>query len=118
MILRIILLVVAYLLLGAHFLRSGSLGWMALCFSIPFLLLIRKRWSLIIVQISLYIGSWIWVRTGIIIIHERMMLGIPWIRVALIIGLLALFTLLAGLLLNAPVMKARYPRKNENMNQD
>ena len=108
---RMILLILAYLLLGAHFLRGGHFGLVILSLSMPFLLLIKKRWSLILVQIGLYLGAWIWLRTAIIIIHDRILMGAPWGKVFIIIGPVALFTLLAGLLLNAPRVKDRYPRK-------
>jgi hypothetical protein len=115
---RIIFLVLACILLSAHFLRSGNLGLMAICFFMPFLLLIKKRWSLITLQVSLYIGTWIWVRTAIIIIHERIMLGISWSKSVIIIGLVAFFTLLAGLLLNAPIMRERYASNITKKDQD
>jgi len=111
MILRLIPLVIAYPLLAAHFLRGGNLGLTLLCLLIPFLLLIKKRWSLIIVQVSLFLGSWIWVRTAIIIIHDRMMLGISWWKILIILGPVAIFTLSAGLLLNSSVVRKKYPSK-------
>jgi len=111
MVFRLIPLVIAYLLLAAHFLRGGNLGLTMLCLLIPFLLLIKKRWSLTIVQVSLFLGSWIWIRTAIIIILERMMLGISWCKVLIILGPIAIFTLSAGLLLNSPVVREKYPSK-------
>ena len=44
MALRIVLLVFAYLLLGAHFLRIGNLVLRVFCVLSPFLLFIRKRY--------------------------------------------------------------------------
>jgi len=111
MVFRLIPLVIAYPLLAAHFLRGGNPFLTMLCLLIPFLLLIKKRWSLIIVQGSLFLGAWIWVRAAIIIIHERMMLGISWWKVLIILGPIALFTLLAGLLLNSSVVRDKYPSK-------
>ncbi|MGA1842068.1 MAG: hypothetical protein ACMUIU_15725 [bacterium] len=108
MLLRIILLLFAYFLLAAHFLRSGNIILMVLCFILPFLLLIKKQWALITLQISLYVGAWIWVRTAIIIIHDRITLGASWIKAAIIIGLVAFLTLLAGLLLNSTVIRDRF----------
>jgi len=111
MVFRVILLILAYLLLGAHFLRGGHLWLVIISLLMPSLLLIKKRWSLILVQIGLYLGAWIWVRTAIIIIHDRILMSAPWGKVVIIIGPVALFTLLAGLLLNSPRVKERYPRK-------
>lgn len=111
-------MILAYLLLAAHFLRIGNFGLVALCFLMPILLLIKKRWSLITLQISLYIGAWIWARTAIIIIHERIMLGYSWTKVAIIMGSVALFTFLAGLLLNSPIMRERYTSNIINKEKD
>ena len=49
--LRISLFVVAALLLGAHFLRAGSLALVALCLAAPLLFFWRQRWSLILLQL-------------------------------------------------------------------
>jgi len=115
MLLRIILLAVAYLLLGAHFLRGANFVLTGLCLLLPFLLLIKKRWCLTVVQISLYIGAWIWVGSAIIILHERITHGLPWTRVVIILGAVAIFTLFSGLLLNARVVKEQYPRSTQTI---
>jgi len=65
MILRIVPLVIASLLLAAHFLRGGSLGLMVVTVLAPLLLLIRKRWSLIVVQLSAYAAAAVWLYTTI-----------------------------------------------------
>jgi hypothetical protein len=82
------------------------------------LLLIKKRWSLNIVQISLFIGTWIWIRTAINIIDKRRLLEVPWRGVVMIIGPVALLTLLAGLLLYSPVVRKKYPRNTQKIDQD
>jgi len=109
MVLRITPLIVASLLLAAHFLRSGNLGLVIASLLVPLLLVIKKRWSLIIVQLFAYLGVVIWVITTISIVRQRMLWGIPWSGVVIILGAVALFTGFAGLLLNSAVVKEKYP---------
>jgi len=109
MILRIVPLLISFLLLAAHFLRGGSLGLMVVTVLAPLLLLIRKRWSLILVQLSAYAAAAVWLYTTIHIVQERMMFGRSWGAPVIILGSVTLFTVFAGLLLNSPAVKDKYP---------
>ena len=108
MILRITLIVLAALLLAAHFLRAGNIALVVICLMAPLLLLIRQRWSLIVLQLLAYLGSAIWLSTLFRLVSERIILGRTWGGVVAILGTVTLVTILAGLLLNSPVIKARY----------
>ena len=107
--LHISLFVLAALLLGAHFLRLGNLGLVALCLATPLLFAWRKRWSLILLQFMAYGASVSWVVTTIELIRLRHWAGRPWLLAAAILGTVALFTFLAGLLLNSRALRERYP---------
>jgi len=109
MILRLIPLLIASLLLAAHFLRGGGFGLMLVSVLAPLLLLIRKRWSLILVQFSAYGAALVWVYTAIHLVQERMISGRPWTGAVIILGSVALFSFFAGLLLNSPAVKEKYP---------
>jgi len=106
---RISLIVISALLLGAHFLRAGHLPLLAVCAASPLLFVHRRRWSLIAVQIMAYFGAGTWLATALQIIDTRERSGQPWAIAATILLAVALFTLLAGLLLNSPSMRERYP---------
>jgi hypothetical protein len=108
MIVRVTLVIIACLLLAAHFLRVGNYGLTLVWLLIPGLLLIRKAWSLLVLQALLYGGAVIWLFTTITTIQTRLRLDAPWDRLALILGTVTLLTLLSGLLLNSPVMRERY----------
>ena len=112
MIFRTILLVLACLFLGAHFLRIGNLLFVLLSLSMPFLLLIRKRWSLIVLQCFTYTGAGIWTYTAIILIKKRMANGLTYGRLLVILGAVILLTLSAGLLLNTASVRGKYPPGN------
>lgn len=105
---RIIPLIVASLLLSAHFLRAGNLVLAVICVLFPLLLFIKRRWSWMVVQVFAYVGVAIWGYTTFSIVQQRIYWGIPWVRVVLILGGVAAFTAWAGLLLNASKVKERY----------
>lgn len=107
--LRILPIIIAAVLMAAHFLRSFSLVPMAVCLLAPLLLLIKKRWSLVTLQVLTIPAALIWLMTLYGIIQERIFEGRSWTSSAIILGLVALFTLFAGWLLNSPKVKERYP---------
>jgi hypothetical protein len=76
---------------------------------VPLLLLIRKRWSLILVQLLAYAAAGVWLPTAIHLVQERMISARPWSSAAIILGSVALFSMFAGILLNSPTVKAKYP---------
>ena len=110
MVLRVILYVVAALLLGAHFLRDGNVVAVALCAGAPLLFFRRRRWVLILLQLMAYSAAGIWLLTIMHLVGQRQLEGRAWTAAALILGTVALVTVLAGLLLNSRAMRERYPR--------
>lgn len=110
MALRTGLFIIAALLLGAHFLRLGNLPLVALCLCAPLLLLYRKRWVVIVLQLLAYGAAATWVVVAVRLVGLRLEAGQPWKLAAIILGAVALFTLLAGLLLNSRTVRERYPR--------
>lgn len=107
--LRISLYTVAALLLGAHFLRAGNFLMVAVCLASPLLFFYRRRWSLIALQVLAYCASATWVAVAIDLVQMREQLGQRWTAAAIILGSVALFTLVSGLLLNSRRITARYP---------
>lgn len=101
--------IVAALLLAAHFLRSGDFLAAIACLLAPLLLLVRERWSLIVLQVLAYVGAGLWLITTLEILQERLKLGLPWVRLVTILAAVTLFTVVAGLLLNSARVKNRYP---------
>jgi hypothetical protein len=78
-------------------------------FWFPPLLLIRKRWSLILVRSRTNAAALVWVYTTIHLVQEPMISSGPWSGAVIILSSVALFSVLAGLLLNARKVKERYP---------
>ena len=109
MVLRISLFVIAAVLLGAHFLRAGNLALVALCVAAPLPFLSRKWWSLVLRQLLAYGAAGTWIAVAVRLVQAREQYGQPWTAAAIILGSVALFTLLAGLLLNSRSIRERYP---------
>ena len=108
MLVRIIPVIFAFLLLGAHFLRSGNTLLMGASVLTPCLLLVKKRWVLLLIQWLAYVCALVWVHTTFVLVRQRIMVGAPWGRMLLILSGVTVFTLCAGYLLNSDVVKQRY----------
>jgi hypothetical protein len=107
--LRITLLALAAVTLAAHFLRSSDIVPMLICLAAPFLLFVKKRWSLLTVQTLTVVATVIWLVTLKDIIQQRVYEGRSWTVSAIILGVVAAYTLLTGWLLESPVVKEKYP---------
>lgn len=108
MIIRLIPLIIAFLLLGAHFLRSGHMILGGVSILVPLLLLIKKRWMLLFVQWVAYSGAIVWIQTTFSLVQQRRMAGVPWVRMLLILSGVTVLTLYAGYLLSSDIVKRRY----------
>lgn len=106
---RIVLFLLAALLMAAHFFRSGNFLLVALCLALPLLFLRKRRSSLLLLQLAAYCAGASWLGAMITLIDLRQQTGRPWTAAAIILGTVALFTLVAGLLLNSRGMRERYP---------
>jgi hypothetical protein len=106
--LRITLLALAAILIAAHFLRSFAIIPMLICLAAPFILLIKRRWSLITVQALTVVAAVIWLSALNGIIQQRVLEGRSWTASAIILGVVTGYTLLTGWLLNSPSVKEKY----------
>ena len=66
----------------------------------PLLLFFKRRWSLIVLQCFSVVAALTWCYTLYWIIQERIYSGRSWFASAFILGLVALFALFSGWLLN------------------
>lgn len=82
----------SFLVLAAHFFRAGNvpLFVVALCF-LP-LLVVPRRWAARTLEAGLLLGVVVWVRTLGEFAGERKALGLPYTRLAVILGGVALAT--------------------------
>lgn len=95
-------------LLGAHFMRAGAWPLMLACALLVLLMPWPRRWVARIVQGALVLGAVEWLWTLALLAQQRVALGQPWLRMALILGLVALFTAGAALVFQRRALRARY----------
>ena len=106
--LRLLPVVLALLLLAAHFLRAGLITLVMLSLATIALLGWRRPWVPTVVQLVLALGTIEWVRTLVVGVDARLDAGAPYLRMALIIGAVALCTALSILALRSPVLRRHY----------
>ncbi len=110
-ILKLIPVILSFLLLIAHFSRANIYFLMILSAGIPFLLFIKRFWVPRLMQILLILGGIEWIRTIISLINERNALGESWTRMAIILLVVALFTMISTLVFQRPSVKEIYKQK-------
>jgi hypothetical protein len=84
--------VLSFLLLGAHFLRDGAWLMTAVCAILALLVAWPRAWVPRVLQAALALGTVEWLWTAFLIGQQRMAEGRPWIRMAIILGVVALMT--------------------------
>jgi len=104
--LRSIPAALAFLALGAHLLRAGAIFALAVPMVFIALLVPRANWALRICQGALLLGALEWVRVAVGYVLERRAEGVPFQRLLLILGAVALGTAASGLLLRPAVKEA------------
>ena len=95
-------------LLSAHFYRDGAWLLALLCAALVMLLAWRRAWVPRLLQVALALGCVEWAWTTSVLVQQRMALGRPWSRLALILGAVALFTAASAVLLSHPRVRRRY----------
>jgi hypothetical protein len=84
------------LVLGAHFLRAGTLVAAAVCVIAAALAFSRDRRIVVALRIGLAAGSALWILTAWRIARLRIGEGAPYVRMLVILGVVAVFTALSA----------------------
>ena len=105
---RLLPVFLSALLIAAHCLRMGSLVLVVCSLAFPILLLFPERWSARIVQLFLIIASLEWFRTLFVIASQRMDASMPWKRLVVILGSVAVLTVASACVFFMKPLKARY----------
>jgi hypothetical protein len=100
--------IIAFLLLAAHFFRSENLILALVCVLAIFLVLVRRPWAARTIQVCLVLGSVEWLHATISLILSRSQMGQPFLRLALILGGVTLFTALSSLVFQTAKLKGRF----------
>jgi len=102
--------ILSLLVLGAHFPRSGSLPLVVAAIALVACLAARRPWVSRLGQAALLLGAIEWVRTLVLFAGGRMRHGEPYIRLVIILGAVALVTVLSALLFETARLRQRYRR--------
>lgn len=95
--LLLIPVVLSSLTLGAHLLRGGHAALAFAAAALPFLLACRHPAALRTLQLALVAGAAAWTVTLVRLVDLRRAGGMPWHRLAVILGAVALVTLASAL---------------------
>ena len=101
----------SFTLLGAHFYRAGAWLGLAACVAGLALLAMRNAWARRVVQAALVLGGIEWLWTAAMLVQQRQALGQPWMRPALILGGVALFTLVSAAALQVRLRRPEVARR-------
>lgn len=114
-ILRLFPVIFSMLLLGAHFYRGGHPLLAAGALLSLGLLFIRRPPAVWLMQGLLGAGTAEWITTAVQLAAFRHAQGLPWQRLAVILGIVSLFTLLSTLVFRTAALRDRYhfhPKKS------
>ncbi|MEO8056488.1 MAG: hypothetical protein ABI768_15110 [Acidobacteriota bacterium] len=82
----------SFLVLAAHCFRAGNLALFAVCLLFLPLLFVPRVWAARVVQAGLALGVVEWLRTLVAFAGQRRAMGLPYTRLAIILGGVALAT--------------------------
>ena len=100
--------IISALLIGAHFLRSMHYIVVISCMALPLVLIVRHPVSVRIVQAGLVLATIEWIRTTIVLASMRAEMGLPWMRLVIILGIVACFTFSSVFVFFTKTLKERY----------
>lgn len=114
--LQLIPVVLSLLVLGAHFLRAGSVGLLGVVVVLLALLMVRRPWAARAVQGALVLASLEWIRTLVDLYGRRAQAGQPALRLAIILGVVAAVTFLSALVFQSGTLSRMYGLRKEKPN--
>jgi len=100
--------VVGFVLLAAHFFRGENQLAALVSILMIILVFVRRPWAARTIQVCLVLGSIEWLRSTISLVHYRIETGQPFLRLAIILGGVALFTALASLVFQTSKLEAHF----------
>jgi len=100
--------VLSLIVLGAHFMRYGNAIGVVGAAALIGLLAIREPWIARTMQVVLILGALEWLRTLYELAQVRAALDQPFIRMTVILGVVAAVTFYSALLFQMPTLKKVY----------
>jgi hypothetical protein len=96
------------LILAAHFLRAGQWAGVGASLALLVVLAIPRPWAARVAQAALVLGAAEWLRTLIQLVGERRAEHAPYVRLAVILGAVAVLTAVSALVFESRRLRARY----------
>ncbi len=87
---------------------------MALLLLVIPLLAIRKKWVVLLFRILLFLGAVEWVRTIWTLVAIRMEFEKPYLRMAVILGVVVLFSFFSAFVFNSKRLRNRFSEAEDN----
>lgn len=100
--------ILAFLLLGASFMRAGDALMMALCGALLLLLAVPRPWAARLAQLALALAALRWLWLTWMLAGMRAAMDVPYARMVAILGTVALLTLLAALVFRSRRLRCFY----------
>lgn len=108
---RILFISLAYLLLGAHFLRFGQNEAFIAYALAPSLLFIRAVWMTRLLQLALIVSAFlVWGISGFEYVQTRILAEAPWYRLSIIMASVVGFTLFSAWCCNGIIHRRQQRR--------
>ena len=98
----------AAIVLAAHFFRAGQVAAAALSVGALLLLAVPRAWAARVLQLALLAGAVEWLRTLALFASARIAMGQPYLRLALILVGVALFTAASAAVFQQSALRRRY----------
>ena len=111
-------IILSLIVFAAHFLRGGLLPVAVGAFGLIALLGVRRPWVARLVQIVLVVAAFEWVRTLISLAMSRSRQGEPFLRMAVILGIVAVVTCGAALLFQGKTLRRIYRLEREATSEE
>jgi hypothetical protein len=105
---RLLPVLISFLLLAAHFSRADNTPMVAASLIFPLILLVRKPWVAPTVQVVLVLGGLVWIRRAAVLVGQRQASGESWTRLAVILAIVAAFTMASALVFRSTAVKKYY----------
>lgn len=106
--LRLLPVAIALAVLAAHFYRAWAWVPFGITIGLLPLLFVRAPWAARVLQAALVVGALEWLRTAAALVALRQSMGLPYTRLAIILGAVAIATGLAALIFRLRKVRARF----------
>ena len=106
--LKILPIILCFLLLAAHFGRANLFILQIISILIPFLLFWKTKVTAFVIQACLMLAGIEWIRTTVYYTRIRIENGEPWLRLAIILGTVAILNFATILVFSTKSMKEKY----------